>query len=61
MKENYYIKPQETKNNRTCRNAQCPLISFAKNGAPLCAENKTEGEFPLSRNLYLRTYVTLNA
>ena len=30
MKENFYIKPQETKNNRTCRNARCALISLQK-------------------------------
>ena len=59
MKEIYYIKPQETKNNRTCRNARCPLISFAKNGAPLYAENKPEGELPLSLNFYVRTHVNL--
>ena len=44
MKEIYYRKPQETKNNPTRRNARCSLISFEKNGAPLYADNKLEGE-----------------
>ena len=59
MKEIYYIKRQETKNNPTRRSARCPLISFAKNGTPLYAENKPEGELPLSLNFYVRTHVNL--
>ena len=38
MKEIYYIKRQETKNNPTRRNARCPLISFAENELPYMQE-----------------------
>lgn len=61
MKEIYYIKRQETKNNPTRRNARCPLISFAENGAPSYAGNKPEGELLLSLNIYVGTHVNLTS